>query len=71
MPAILKQLVKVLFERTCHDFVNMIMADRMDTADIGSFFSNAEISLPTASEPYLALKARITPWSISWICDVV
>ena len=71
MPAILKQLVKVLFERTCHDFVNMIMADRMDTADIGSFFSNAEISLPTASEPYLSLKARITPWSISWICDVV
>ena len=55
MPAILKQFGKVLFEKTCHDFVNMIMADRMDTADIGSFFSNAEISLPTASEPYLAL----------------
>ena len=71
MPTILKQLVKNLFERTCHDFVNMIMADRMDMVCIGSFFSKAKISLKTASERYLILKASIITWSIGWACEVV
>ena len=71
MPATLKPLVKVLFGRTCRDFVNLITADRMDIVGIGSVFSKADVSLQTAREQYLAFKARITPWSLGCVCDVV
>ena len=47
------------------------MADKMDMVGTSSFFSKAEISLQTVGEQYLAFKARITPWSIGLVCDMV
>ena len=71
IPDFLKQLVNLWFEIASHAFFSMYIAERIENFGIGSFFSNTKISLRTASERYLAFKARVIPWSIVCVWDVV
>ena len=71
IPKFLKQLVNVWFEIASHAFFSMYITERMENFGMGSFFTNAKISLRTASERYLAFKGRMIYWSIGCVWDVV